>query len=110
MGLEQVRCKTVAGVQKELAAYLLVYNLVRLVMLKAAQLQKVDVSRISFADALSWMIYSPPTGDLCDLKINPDRPGRIEPRRIKKRNKAFGTMHKPRAKLRAEIAKKRAAA
>ena len=34
--MEVLRCQTVAGVQKELAIYALVYNLVRLVMLQAA--------------------------------------------------------------------------
>jgi hypothetical protein len=110
MGLERVRCKTVDGVNKELAAYLLVYNVARLVMLRAAELQEVDISRISFADALAWMKYNPHTRGLCELQINPNRPGRVEPRRIKKRNNSFPSMHKPREILRQEMVRKRVAA
>lgn len=110
MGLEQVRCKTVDGVYKELAAYLLVYNVVRLVMLRAAQVQQIDISRVSFSDALAWIKYNPKISDLCDLRINPHRPGRVEPRRIKKRNNSFPTLHKPREQLRQEMVHKRLAA
>jgi IS4 transposase len=35
LGMRQLKCKSVAGVLKELAAYLLAYNLVRGVMLRA---------------------------------------------------------------------------
>jgi hypothetical protein len=110
MGLERVRCKTIDGVKKELAAYLLVYNVVRLVMLRAAEVQKVDISRVSFADALAWIKYNPKISELCDLRINPYRPGRIEPRRIKKRNSSFATLNKPRKILRQEMVRKRLAA
>jgi hypothetical protein len=108
MGLEQVRCKTVDGVKKELAAYLLVYNAVRLVMLQAADRQGVDVSRISFADALAWMKYHPHAAGLCPLQINPQRQGRVEPRRIKKRNR-FATMYKSREELRQDMIHRRLA-
>jgi hypothetical protein len=49
MGMEVLRCKSVEGVQKELWMFLLIYNLVRAVMVAAADRQKVAVSRISFA-------------------------------------------------------------
>jgi hypothetical protein len=109
MGLEQVRCKTVEGVKKELAAYVLVYNAVRMVMLGAAHRQGIDVSRISFADALGWITYHPESAGLCDLKINPQRQGRVEPRRIKKRNSSFPSMHKPREELRQDLIRRRLA-
>ena len=43
--LDVLRCKTVAGVHKELRMLALVYNLVRLVMLEAARQQRVAVER-----------------------------------------------------------------
>jgi hypothetical protein len=51
MRLGVLRCKSEAGVRKELAVFCLVYNLVRVTMLEAARRQEVSVSRISFADA-----------------------------------------------------------
>ena len=35
--------------------FVLVYNLVKMVMLYSAKLQKVDVEEISFVDALRWL-------------------------------------------------------
>jgi hypothetical protein len=42
LGMDMLKCETVDGVLKELAMFVLVYNLVRLVMCKAAQNQQVD--------------------------------------------------------------------
>lgn len=49
-----LRCKTEAGVRKEIYMLAIVYNLMRLVMLEAARRQGVQTDRISFADALRW--------------------------------------------------------
>ena len=56
MKMDVLRCETVAGVSKELLMFALTYNLVRLVMLEASSRQKVAVDRISFIDALRWLI------------------------------------------------------
>jgi len=50
MGMDVLRCKSVDGVLRELWVYVLVYNLVRLVMLQAAQHQRCPIDRISFID------------------------------------------------------------
>jgi hypothetical protein len=100
MGMDVLRCKSEAGVRKEVAAFCLVYNLVRCVMLQAARRQGVPVSRISFADALYWVRYARPGQSLPDLKVNPLRPGRVEPRCRKRRPKQYDLMNKPRAELR----------
>jgi hypothetical protein len=100
MGLDVLRCKTEAGVRKELAVFCLVYNLVRVVMLQAADRQRVPVSRISFADALHWMRHARACDRLPDLVINPLRPNRIEPRCRKRRDKQYDLMNKPRRVLR----------
>jgi hypothetical protein len=85
MGMQRLKCKSAAGVLKELAAYLLAYNLVRAVMCRAAARQGTTPDRVSFADALRWLLSAAP-GEalLCDLVINPWRPGRHEPRAIKR--------------------------
>lgn len=44
--------QTLEGVRKERLVFLLVYNLIRILMLKAARRQRVNVNRLSFADAL----------------------------------------------------------
>ena len=100
MGLDVLRCKTEAGVRKELAVFCLVYNLVRVVMLQAAERQQVPVSRISFADALKWMRHARPRDCLPDLMVNPSRPDRLEPRCRKRRPKQYDLMNKPRNTLR----------
>jgi hypothetical protein len=107
MGLDVLKCKTEAGVRKELAVFCLVYNLVRVVMLQAAARQQVPVSRISFIDALKWMRHARPRDRLPDLVINPLRPHRIEPRCRKRRPKQYDLMNKPRNVLRKALKKRR---
>ena len=105
MGLDVLRCKTEAGVRKELAVFCLVYNLVRVVMLEAAQRQTVSVGRISFADALKWMRHARPGDTLPKLIVNPWRPHRLEPRCRKRRPKQYDLMNKPRDVLRTALKK-----
>ena len=91
---------TVDGVQKELVVYAIVYNLVRLVMMEAARRQGVGADRISFVDAMRWLIQAEPVDELPELVGNPDRPGRVEPRVRKRRPKQYPLMKRPRAELR----------
>ena len=100
MGLDVLRCKSEAGVRKELAVFCLVYNLVRVVMLEAALRQDVPASRISFIDALKWMRHARPDVPMPALVVNPWRPGRTEPRCRKRRPKKYRLMNKPRDALR----------
>jgi hypothetical protein len=107
MGMEVLRCQSVAGVLKELWMFLLIYNLVRVIMLEAAGRQKVPLDRISFADALYWMRHARPGDHLPDLIVNPDRPDRVEPRAIKRRPKKYDRLNKPRAQMRKALKKQR---
>ncbi|WP_406698027.1 IS4 family transposase [Singulisphaera sp. Ch08] len=100
MKMDVLKCATVEGVLKELAAYAIVYNLVCLVMMEAAKRQKVAVERISFIDALRWLLQAKPGDELPELIVNPDRPDRVEPRVKKRRPKQYPLMKKPRAELR----------
>jgi hypothetical protein len=81
----------------------LVYNLVRVVMLKAADRQHVDPSRISFIDALRWLTTARVGEELPDLVVNPIRPNRVEPRVIKRRPKNYPWMSRPRAEMRKSL-------
>jgi hypothetical protein len=103
MKMDILRCQTVRGIQKELTMFLLVYNLVRMTILEAAQRQVLPPERISFVDALRWLATARPGDELPDLVVNPLRPGRAEPRVRKRRPKEFPVMQKPRALLRQEL-------
>jgi hypothetical protein len=99
MKMDVLRCQSVAGIQKELTMFLLVYNLVRMTVLEAAKRQGVPPERISFVDALRWLATARPGDELPELVVNPDRAGRTEPRVRKRRPKQFPLMTKPRAVL-----------
>jgi len=103
MNMEVLRTETVAGVMKELAAFAVVYNLVRLVMADAARRQGVSPRRLSFADALAWVRHAEPGHEPPVLKVVPDRPGRVEPRAVKRRPKPFDLMNRPRSEMRKSI-------
>ena len=103
MRMEQLRCKRVDGVMKELWMFALVYNLVRMVMHEAARRQQVAPERISFVDALRWLAHAPPEAPLPPLVINPLRPHRQEPRVVKRRPKSHKLMTRPRDQLRREL-------
>ena len=110
MGMDVLHCETVDGVIKEMYVFALIYNLVRLVMLEAAQRQQVFVDRISFVDALRWLQQAKPDTPLTPLALNPKRPNRNEPRLRKRRPKQYPLMTKPRAELRKALLRKRKAA
>ena len=109
-GMDVLKCKTVDGVLKELAVFVLVYNLVRLVMLRAAQRQETPPDRISFIDALRWLRDARGRDEVIDLIVNPLRPGRVEPRVIKRRMKEYPLMKRPRDELRQRLLSGRLAA
>jgi hypothetical protein len=100
MKMDVLRCKTVDGVLRELALFLLIYNMVRMTMLEASRRQEVSIERISFVDALRWLATAQPGDELTDLVINPLRRGRVEPRVRKRRPKEYDLMRKPRDVLR----------
>ncbi len=103
MGMDVLKCQTVDGVLKELTVYALVYNLVRLVMLEAARRQGREVERVSFVDALRWLADAEDGEDLPELVVNPDRPGRVEPRVVKRRPKNYMRMTRTRAEWRKRL-------
>lgn len=108
MNMNVLRCKTLAGVMKELAVYLVVYNLVRLAILKAAARQKVDAWRISFVDAMRWLAARMiGLSGVDQLIVNPVRPGRCQLRVIRRRLKPYDLLNRPRRQKEAELAAKK---
>jgi hypothetical protein len=113
LGLEQLRCQSPAMVRKELLAGLIAHNLIRCVLAEAAQVYEAELERLSFkgaVDALrqfSTVIAQAPTNRLKrklwqDLLRTlardrvPRRPGRTEPRTVKRRPKPFPLLNRPR--------------
>jgi hypothetical protein len=103
MGMKSVKCKTPDGVRKELAVFCLVYNLVHAVMAEAALRQGVGHDRISFTDAVRFLQHAEPGEELPDLVVNPHRPDRHEPRKVKTRNGSYPVMTQPRQKLKKQL-------
>lgn len=98
--MRKLKSQTSQGVLKELAVYALVYNLIHLLMLKAAQRQGVLPHRISFLDTVRWLINAQPGEELTDLAIIPYRPNRHEPRVVKDQQDTYTKMVRPRSELR----------
>ena len=86
-----------------ISVFVLAYYLVRRVMVRAAERQRVEPDRISFVDALRWLRHAEPGEELPRLNVNPDRPGRLEPRARKRRPKQYDLLNKPRAVLRRKL-------
>jgi hypothetical protein len=118
MGMEVLKCKTPEMIEKELRMFLIAYNLVRSLMLQAAQTHGCAILRISFKrtiDALrEWIPHihgarrrrkevDRLTHELlyyiARLRV-PDRPGRTEPRAVKRRSKPYQLLQKPRHEFR----------
>jgi len=110
MNMDVLKCRTVEGVLKELYVFVLLYNLVRLVMLRASGNQKVPLDRISFVDALRWLCDARDGDSPVKLIVNPHRPGRIEPRAVKRRRKQYDLLNRPRNELRQALIEKYVAA
>jgi hypothetical protein len=104
MGMDALRCRTVDGVTKELAAHLAAYNLARLAMLRAGAAQGVDAARVSFVDALRQLAarwVGLPGVDT--LIVNPARPGRAQLRVIRRRGKEYDWLIRPRREHEAQV-------
>ena len=116
LGMEQLRCQTPDMAEKELLAYLVAHNLIRCVIAQAIASYNVDLERVSFkgsVDALrqySNAISQARNRSLRDqlwqdlllnlaLDLVPYRPGRLEPRALKRRPKNFGWLTQPRRKF-----------
>ncbi len=116
LGMELLSCRTPAMSEKEIWVYLLAYNLIRLLMAQAASLADIMPRQLSFKHTLQlWNTWRQArAGDDCDSQLVTlfiriaqqrvgNRPGRIEPRAIKRRPKQFPLLTKPRPSAREEV-------
>jgi hypothetical protein len=104
--MRAVKSRTDAGVRKELAIYCLVYNLVHALMMTAARQQGVAPERVSFLDAVRWLLSAAPGDPVPRLGVNPVRPDRHEPRVRKDRGSGYTVMTRPRHQLRKALKNK----
>ena len=117
MGMDILSCKTPDMALKEIWVTLLAYNLIRLLMAQAAFMAETRPRGISFKHCLQlWLLWSQKadTSDdeqlyaLCALMAQQRvgrRPGRIEPRAVKRRPKPYPFLNIPRPQAR-EIVRK----
>ena len=119
--LDHVRCKTPAMVQRELWVTVLAYNLVRKVIATSAAVHHKPPRQLGFTFACqsllaAWMVLA--TGACRDRRALytltlahiaahevANRPGRIEPRVLKRRRHRYPLMQRPREQLRLELQK-----
>jgi len=111
-----LRSKTLIGARREVAATILAHNLVWTVIHQAAQQTDTPADRISFAGAIKTILaFSSPLRAALPIHrqhiyssmlrniarhTNPHRPGRTEPRLIKRDSKRYGFLKIPRQQAR----------
>ncbi|MGD9635205.1 MAG: hypothetical protein AB7U97_18135, partial [Pirellulales bacterium] len=66
-----------------------------------------SVERLSFVDALRWLVQAYDHATRLELRVNPLRPNRCEPRVRKRRPKEYTLMNAPRCQLRQQLLYKR---
>jgi hypothetical protein len=115
MGMEILSCKSPEMIEKEVWTYILAYNLIRQLICQAAEKHKVEPRRISFTGAIqtfnaflplinvgppkfSKRMYDAMIDIIAQHKI-PNRPGRSEPKAVKRRPKAYPRLTKPRSQF-----------
>ena len=114
LGMDMLRTKSPTMIEKELLMHQIVYNLMRLTMLKAAKVHAVNHRRLSFRGTQQVILAC--VHHFCGLAKRPilrlqqqasmwahiaeriviERPGRNEPRRNKRRPKCTRWLQKPR--------------
>jgi hypothetical protein len=114
MGMEMLRTKSPDMIRKEIMMHMIAYNALRLLMLKAGKTHGMNFRRLSFKGTLQ-VLHSSMSGFAGVWKKRwfrrqekanlleriaerpvPDRPGRNEPRKVKRRPKQHGLLQKPR--------------
>ena len=118
MGMDVLRCKTATMIRKEVMMHFIAYNCLRRIMYEAAEEAGMAVRRVSFKTSLqtlrSWET------NLNQVRISRkerfhlisrlyesitqrpllQRPGRSEPRAVKRRSKPYWLLTKPRHEMR----------
>ena len=116
MGMEVLRCQSPKMIHKELEMFFIAYNLIRACMIQASQRYDAQVQRLSFKGtvdgvrqfsvAMAQARSGKKQKELMDKLLQtiaadrvPERPGRREPRAVKRRPKPCAWLTKPRHKF-----------
>jgi hypothetical protein len=117
MGMDVLRCKSPDMVRKEILMHFIAYNCIRRLMDEAARERGIGIRRISFKGALQSVRQWEPCleqarknrrerrrvlGQLHEAvarNLVPERPGRSEPRCVKRRPKPYQFLTAPRHKM-----------
>jgi hypothetical protein len=117
LNMDILRCKTPEMIERELLMHLVAYNLVRTLMQASAASHGADLGRLSFKGTLDTVRHfanaahaakgKPRTIEALIQEMltavakdpNPHRPGRSEPRVIKRRRKNYRLLTKPRREM-----------
>ncbi|EPK5023507.1 TPA: IS4 family transposase [Pseudomonas aeruginosa] len=115
MGLVMLSCKTPTMAVKELWVYLLAHNLIRLLMVQSALMADCLPRELSFKHSLqlwlAWRQFDGPDMDeslqrllilIAQQRVG-RRPGRVEPRALKRRSKPYPLLTHTRQSERAKI-------
>ena len=117
LNMDILRCQRPEMVEKEIAVHLLAYNLLRAVLLEASRVNALAPRTLSFKAALQtllaqgvWLWRCEPSRSVIDALLARlaseqvgDRPGRCEPRAIKRRPKPRPLLKQPRAVARRRL-------
>lgn len=117
MGMDLLSCKTADMVIKEVGIHFLAYNFIRIIMLEACVLSEMHPLHVSFKSTVQLLnkfmpyfissnknkaiMYGELLRKIVKSKIG-NRPGRLEPRKLKRRQQSYKLLMAPR-----EIEKKR---
>jgi len=113
MGMETLRCNSPEMVHKELEMFFIAYNLIRALMAQAGAIYDVPIERLSFKGTVdSVRQFSAAIAQASSRKKQrqlvvhlleiiardqvPERPGRREPRAVKRRPKPYQLLNRPR--------------
>jgi hypothetical protein len=117
MGMDILRCQTPEMIRKEILMHFIAYNCVRRLMYEAAEEANIEVRVVSFKGSLQALRNWEPhlnqanvsqaerfrlVSDLYDAMTNTpirQRPGRSEPRCIKRRPKSYQLLTSPRHEM-----------
>lgn len=118
LGMTTLSCKTPEMGEKEMWVYLLAYNLIRLIMAHSALMADVLPRTLSFKHTLQLWLAWDGTSKSADDTDNMtkllmlvaeqsigNRPGRIEPRAVKRRPKPYPLLTKTRVLAREQVRK-----
>jgi len=117
LNMDVLRCRTPEMIERELQLHFVAYNLIRCIMQKAAHCHNAELGRLSFKGCLDTVRYFANAAQAAEgkprtikalvdemlLAIAKDsnllRPGRSEPRAVKRRPKNFHFLNKPRREM-----------